>query len=84
MMKIIHDIENPQGVNKFYPCKNFFFCFFFSGKVQRHLTLVPLWRQTGGLGMGEGGIFHFTPFYNFSVFLNVSLLLSLFLSGNQV
>ena len=52
--------------------KEVVFFFFFSGKVQRHLTLVTLWRETGGLGLGEGDIFHFTPFYNFSIFLNVS------------
>ena len=76
-MKIIQDIKNPHEVNKFYPCKKFCVVLF-SGKVQRHLTVVTLWRETAGLGLGEGAILHFTPFCNFSVFLSESLLLSFF------
>lgn len=53
------------------------FCFVF-WKSTEALTVVTLWRETAGLGLGEGAILHFTPFCNFSVFLNVSLLLSFF------
>ena len=81
-MKIIQDIKNPHGVNKFYPCKQF--CLFVFWKSTEAFNCGYFVKTDWRLGAGRERDFSFYT-CNFSVFLNVShLLFFFFLSGNQI